>query len=219
MANQIVLDRLISIQRQLMAIHDGNAAMSASSRGTERETFIGGFLSKVLPPVFRFGSGDATDANGNRSGQLDVVIEYPFGPSLPAVGQDAIRLYLAETVAAVVEVKSDISGQWQEALATAQKLAKLSRRFRVTMSMGPPPTHAVPLFAVGYRGWKTIETLQEKLQENPEVRGILVLQHQLFVGGGVIARGPAALWAFICVLHESTNSLASASTDPLAYVE
>ncbi len=42
--------------------------MSASSKGQDRETFIKDFLAQVLPPQFRFGSDDATDANSNRSG-------------------------------------------------------------------------------------------------------------------------------------------------------
>ena len=47
-----------------------------------------------------FGSGDATDVAGNRSGQLDVVLEYPFAPSIPAGGKT--KLFLAEGVASVV---------------------------------------------------------------------------------------------------------------------
>ena len=64
----------------------------------------------LLLAGFFVGTGDATDAGGNRSGQLDVVVEYPFAPSLP-LGVGTTRLYLAEGVAAVVEVKSDAAGQ------------------------------------------------------------------------------------------------------------
>ena len=52
--------------------------------------------AKGLPPIYRFGTGDATDSTGNKSGQLDVVVEYPFSPSLPVVGTGQSRLYLAE---------------------------------------------------------------------------------------------------------------------------
>ena len=72
--------------------------MSAASKGAERQAFIESFLTNVLPPTFRFGSGDATDAAGHRSGQLDVVVEYPFSPSLPSFGGPGVtRLYLAES--------------------------------------------------------------------------------------------------------------------------
>src|SRR5215831_12284972 len=56
-------------------------------------------LGDILPTLFRFGTGDATDAEGRRSGQLDVVIEYPFSPSLPgAFGGSTNRLYLVDKI-------------------------------------------------------------------------------------------------------------------------
>ncbi len=79
--------------------------MSDSSKGSEREHFIDLFLKEVFPPSYRFGTGDALDSAGNKSGQLDVVVELTFFPSLPALGGGS-RLYLAEGVAAVIEVKS-----------------------------------------------------------------------------------------------------------------
>ena len=110
--NQHVVQRLAGIQVILNGVYQASSSMSASSKGTERESFIDEFLSKVLPPVYRFGTGDATDISGNKSGQLDVVVEYPLSPTLPSVGAGQSRLYLAESVAAVIEVKSDISSQW-----------------------------------------------------------------------------------------------------------
>ena len=103
--------------------------MSASSRGTERETFIDSFLPQVLTPQYRFGSGDATDQNNLRSGQLDVVVEYPFVPSLPIVGSHRPRLYLAEGIAAVIEVKSNIADQWSEVTGTMSRLSPLRRQY------------------------------------------------------------------------------------------
>jgi hypothetical protein len=115
MRNQFLLERLRGIQAILMGVHQSSGPLSASSKGQERQSFIDCFLSKVLPPIFRFGSGDATDAAGNKSGQLDVVIEYPFAPTLPTFAGET-RLYLAEGVAAVVEVKSNVAAQWNEQL-------------------------------------------------------------------------------------------------------
>src|SRR5690242_12312013 len=102
--------------------------MSSASKGEERASFIDSFLANVLPPIYRFGSGDCTDTSGHRSGQLDVVVEYPFAPSPPSVaGSSPTRLYLAESVAAVIEVKSNIAAQWRQAAETAAKLAPLRR--------------------------------------------------------------------------------------------
>jgi hypothetical protein len=110
MPNAHVLQRLDGIRDQLMAVHKTSIPMSNATKRAEREAFINQFLSKVLPPVYRFGGGDATDAAGHRSGQLDVVVEYPFGPTLPSVAGET-RLYLAESVAAVIEVKSSLPAQ------------------------------------------------------------------------------------------------------------
>jgi len=225
MPNTHVANRLAGIQTILTGVHQASASMSAGTKGTERQAFIEGFLSKVLPPIYRFGTGDATDVSGNRSGQLDVVIEYPFSPSLPSVSGAAstgtTRLYLAESIASVVEVKSDISKQWSEAQKTAAGLATVRRTFGATMSMGIPPTAEIPLFIASYTGWKTVATLQTNLAATPEVAGILVIDAGLFVSspsyGGVIATGVWALWGLIGVLHLIANGLQAASTNPFGY--
>jgi hypothetical protein len=97
--------------------------------GNEREAFLHAFLGDVLPPHLRFGTGDATDQSGERSGQLDIVVEYPFVPSLPLVAGRSPRLYLAEGIVAVVEVKSDLTKQWNEVGLTARGLNNLTRNY------------------------------------------------------------------------------------------
>ncbi len=129
MQNEHIAERLEGIKRMLMGAHHAGSPLSSASRGSEREAFINGFLSQVMPPHFRFGSGDATDQHGVRSGQLDIVVEYPFVPSLPIVAGQSPRLYLAEGVVAVIEVKSDVAAQWGEVKATAKKLATLARNY------------------------------------------------------------------------------------------
>jgi hypothetical protein len=195
--------------------------MSSSSKGTERESFIDEFLSKVLPPVYRFGTGDATDTTGNKSGQLDVVIEYPFSPTLPSVGSGQSRLYLAEGVAAVVEVKSDVSSQWGQACHTAAQLAPLKRSFSASMNIGMAPSAEIPLFVAAYTGWKQVQTIQQNLAKEPNIAGVLVIDTGVFVSspqyGGMQATGPLALWGLICSLHTITTSLQAASTSPIQY--
>lgn len=205
-----------------MGAHQANATMSNTTKGAEREAFISQFLQNVLPPIYRFGTGDATDVNGNRSGQLDVVVEYPFGPSLPAVGGSAsTRLYLAETVAAVVEVKSSLPAQMAEALYTLKQLSPLRRSYGSTMSYGSLSRETIPFFVATYKGWKTVETVRQHVDDNPGIEGILVLDNQIFVSsvqlGSIQATGPLALLGLIHCLHRVTNSLQSASTSPIAY--
>lgn len=218
--NQHVLQRLVGIQGQLIKGFEASASMSSASKGFEREQFIDNFLSQVLPKPFRFATGDATDKNGAKSGQLDVVIEFPFGPSLPIVGGATSRLFLAETVAAVVEVKSNVTNQWEEALHTAQQLFPLARSYGATMLMGPN-LPKIPLFVAGFKGWQRLDTVQNKLASAPEISGILVIEPGIFVSsaqfGGVTATGPWALWGLIACLHQATGFLKAVSTNPFQY--
>lgn len=220
MPNLHVQTRLEGIQSILQGVHHSSSTMSSASKGNERSAFIDDFLSKVLPSQYRFGTGDATDRIGQRSGQLDVVVEYPFMPSLPIVGEGKTRLYLAESIAAVIEVKSDLSGQWSEALATAAKLEPLQRQFGATMSMGPPPQKRIPFFVAAYKGWKTIDTLRGKLTEGA-LDGILIIDPGVFVSTdqfyAMAGTGAWSLWGLISCLHQATTVLQAASTQPLGY--
>jgi hypothetical protein len=53
-----------------MAVHAAGKSMSNASKGYEREGFVNNFLANVLPPLYRFGTGDATDENGHKAGSL-----------------------------------------------------------------------------------------------------------------------------------------------------
>jgi hypothetical protein len=222
MANPHVEQRLRGILAILNGVHQAGASMSAASKGEERQTFINNFLERVLPPIYRFGTGDVTDLHGNRSGQLDVVVEYPFGPSLPS-SSDSPRLYLAESLAAVIEVKSDLSAQWNEAVATASKLALIQRSFQTMMTIGggKPPSGRIPLFAVGYKGWSDSGTLQKHVHDSPYIDGALVISSGLYYSKTehheLGATGPWALWGLICSLHEITRPLLISNTNPFRY--
>src|ERR1051325_7807258 len=105
-----VRDRLLGLQRVLVAMFDAGVAMSTASKGTERELYVSSFLRQLFPPSVRFDSGDITDVNQKLSGQVDIIVEAPTLFSLPAV-IDGPRLFLAEGVTAAIEVKSDLANQ------------------------------------------------------------------------------------------------------------
>lgn len=221
MANQFVLDRLKGIHSMLKAVHQSSSGLSGATTGAERAAFIDGFLSGVFPTPFRFGTGDATDRSGKCSGQLDVVVENPFCPSLPILGGGPVRLYLAEAVAAVIEVKSNVEKQWPQVLETAAKLEPLRRQFRGHAYVGRPPTERIPFFVVGYQGWKKQDTTKSKLREGA-IDGILVIDEGLFASSSdfsdILASREAALWGFVSCLHEATNSLKQNTPQPYEYV-
>lgn len=224
MENKRLRARLRGIRRQLLAVHGGGRRMSSASKGREREDFIDDFLGRVLPPQFRFGSGDVVDSFGHSSGQLDLVVEYPFAPSLPLVAGET-RLYLAEGVASAIEVKSDLKDQWPEVVRTARKLRTLERRFESVGYGGdslpaPPPTPWVPLFAVGYDGWKNASTAREHLmiaKEGPPLDGILVLKHGIYVDRTFTFEGDMSLWGLVAGLQSATIGIAHATVNLLDY--
>lgn len=227
--HEIIERRLKAVQDSLMAWFDGGSASSSATKGREREAFVHSFFEQILPIPYRVGSGDITDQTGQRSGQVDVVVEYAHLPSFPSPGGE--RLYLAEGVAAVLEIKSDVAAKWKEIRMAAEKIKKLW----VHSYMGRPPVQ-VPVFAVGYDGWKKLRDIQRKLSQSVAsdgttlVDGILVIRHGLFAtteaatdrplqttpeqypnkkGAGFYqvrqADGPWALWGLICSLAQLTS--------------
>lgn len=114
MVNDHLYQRLDGLHKHLMSVYESGICFSSASKGRERECFVNEFLGNILPRPYRFGSGDIIDQK-NKSGQVDIVIEYPFQPSLP-VFESGPRLYTAEGVAVALEVKSDVAKQWEEVL-------------------------------------------------------------------------------------------------------
>lgn len=124
----ILDNRLEAILKSVEVAYDGGSGMSSSSKGAERELFVDNILKSVFPPHYRFTSGDIVDSYGSQTGQLDLVLEKAEGYSFPMTSNGP-RLFIAETVAAVIEVKSDLSSQWDEVRATATKVAKIKRKY------------------------------------------------------------------------------------------
>jgi hypothetical protein len=222
--NQLIHDRLEAMRASLLAGYAGGKSASSATRGGEREAFVSRFLTQVIPSAFRISTGDITDASGRQSGQLDVVIEYPFLPSMPLPMADH-RAYLAEGVAAVVEVKSNLMSQWGEVRRTSAKLRPLMRSYGAMAQFGVDPALAgphdpIPFFAVGYTGWSKRETLEEHLAEGV-VDGILVLDSGLYVGAPKFpinfAPGAWALWALITNLQHATRIVGGAQVQMIEY--
>jgi len=125
------------------------------------------------------------------------------------------RLYLAEGVCAVVEVKSNLAGQWNEVLDSHNRLKPIRRTYADWISYGRV-SEQIPHFAVGYRGWKTMATMQRKLDES-NLDGLLVLDSGLYCGKQYRETGPQSLYAFFITLQELTGSLISVLSEYKAY--
>ena len=111
--NSRLYSRINGLHKTLLAQYEVTVSGSSATMGYERETFIDRFLSRTLPPHYRLSTGDVVDKYENESGQLDIVLESPNMYSF-AVTDKGARLYSAEAVASILEVKSDLPWQWPE---------------------------------------------------------------------------------------------------------
>ncbi|MGE0490538.1 MAG: DUF6602 domain-containing protein [Vulcanimicrobiota bacterium] len=128
MRDSILERRLQALFASFDAVYHGGVLGSNATKGAERESFTGLLLSDIFQQSVRVGTGDIIDNTGKRSGQVDLVLEYPRAFSFPAF-PGGPRLYLAENVAAVVEVKSNLKAQKDQCRDTAQKVKELERYF------------------------------------------------------------------------------------------
>lgn len=225
--NPHVVERITAIQQMLIAGHAGGSSLSSATKGAERSLFVSQVLSNVIAPPFRVGSGDITEHLGARSGQLDTVIEYAMSISLPLGGPLTPRLYLAEAVCCVVEVKSDLAGQWDEVLKTAKQVTPLIGRYGTVIQFGASGTgtkRKIPVFAVGFKGWKTEATAQQHLdQAQPHVDAALVIDPGVFVANSAYTfpkhQGPLAIYDFLMAVEQHTSSMIAAKPSLGGYVK
>lgn len=224
MTNQIISNRLDGVRRGLLALFESGEGQSLIN-GDEREIFISHFLSQILPPQYRIGSGLITDKEGKSSTQLDIVIELPFTPSFSFLATNP-RLYLADTIGAVIEVKSNLRGSLTgtgkgsvekklvNGSANFTPLINLKRKVWVIDAVEVVGkelrtkghlSETIPSYIVGYTGYDedALKKHLEKLNRNREiVRGILQLDPGIFVGSkGQVWREGDALGGFINSLH------------------
>jgi hypothetical protein len=181
---------LKAIQYILMAHHAAGASFPSAAKGSERETLIREFFAKVQPNLTRFGSGSVIDSYGFQSGQLDIVAEFPFFPSFPTPASDE-RMYLAESVSFVVEVKSNIGGQWSQIESTTEKVRSLRRNWRghLEFAAGSLAIHdasisRIPIVAIGFEGFSSIEAIEKRLASTDEQRrpdAVLVINNGIYI--------------------------------------
>lgn len=112
---------LADAEEQLwQAFSRARAKQHRGSRGASREAAVARFLRGQLPARFGVTTGEAIDAQERRTGQLDVVI-YDRNVTAPLLAEESGDLLAAESLLAVIEVKSTLTK------AEIEKCAKAAR--------------------------------------------------------------------------------------------
>jgi hypothetical protein len=126
-------------------------------RGREREAVLESFLTKYLPTRYGISTGEIVDSTGKTSHQCDLIIYDHFNCPLLLAGNN-IRIFPAESVLAVIEVKSTLSKA--ELVDATQKIKHLKELQR--------ENHPVPGIIFAYKPiWKKdpIEKIASELQK------------------------------------------------------
>jgi hypothetical protein len=112
-------------------------ATGSTLKGNLREGFVRSFLQKALPGNLDIGAGEIVDTKSQRSGQLDVVISRRDSPRLSLHGAEA-NLYLAESVFAAVEVKSELTlEETRGSVRLLKTVATLQTKVEAGIQFGP----------------------------------------------------------------------------------
>ena len=105
-------------------------------RGDERAAALARFLVAHLPNVFAIGKGEAIDYRDNRTGQLDLCI-YDAAGAAPILSSAENFLVPAESIYAVIEVKSVLTkAEMQKCVESAKRIRAL-KPFKSTFSASP----------------------------------------------------------------------------------
>jgi len=161
---------------------------AATNLGYNRELFCNKLLARVLPPRLTLRRGEIWDSQGNRTGQLDIVILRDDTPSLTFGEADT---YLAEGVFGVVEVKSNLTTvKLHEALMTLKRVKSLNPTRGAMIKSGPVLDRALRcVFAYEGASWETLLQELGKPENNDVADLICVLTR-----GALIAKGLLLNW-------------------------
>jgi len=217
--------KIENLHSNLMECYRDSSNYSPTITGFEREIFQSALLSKILPNNYRFGCGTITDHRGKETGQVDCVIELPFSISFP-ISSGHTRLYLADTVGAAFEVKSNLSTQWDSAVAKIKEIKSLNRYKLKEADLTLLNDLKIPTFIIAYKGFSNIETIYNRLGNMQPIdwpNGIFIIESGIFVSPNGIkgqyectGNGTSTL-GFISCLYETLQQYAKLNVNLNGY--
>jgi uncharacterized protein DUF6602 len=136
------------------------------NKGTPKETFISDFLRDHLGETFSIGQGEiisAVSEDGEARNQFEIVLYKKQFPKLVFGG--GINAFLVESVAATIEVKSNLTKEeLRSAVRAAHRLKSMPRRIGDMLILGDPRPAPLSLL-VAYNGPAHMETVRNWLDE------------------------------------------------------
>lgn len=168
MKKPILYDYFHDTANVLLAEYRRTKSQRASDNtGLNRELLCGKFLSGILPRRISLQRGEILDFQGNKTGQLEIIMTRDDCPALEFGARDGANTFLVEGVLGVVEVKSNLSRQkLQEALSQLRLVKELMIRRYSYGGSGPFVTLARPLRCIfAYEG-ATEKTLLDELSKS-----------------------------------------------------
>jgi hypothetical protein len=170
MDDLMLADHFARLRTRLIeyAEHAGILAQHGDVKGAAREGFVRVFLQDNLPSLVEFKTGEIIDSKGQRSGQLDIVLQSIAAPRMAIF--ESIQTTMVDAAIAVIEVKSSLTtgrchtrSGLRSALRTFQKVKALERTTPIhSLAADARPHTKTPCFLVAYEG-PTAETLLQGL--------------------------------------------------------
>jgi hypothetical protein len=130
------------------------------------------------------------------------------------------RLYLADSVGAAFEIKSNLNSQWDEAIEKVIEIKSLNRFRNDEGEIVLLDALKIPTFIVAYKGYTSIDTIYKKLEavnirERPD--GIFIIESGIFMGRSNSNKGSTL--AFISCIYQYLQTYSKNITDLNSYIK
>lgn len=172
--------------------------------GQEREIIVSRFLARHMPSFMEIGQGvivdqsttDLSKLTQSTSPQVDLLLSMSHHPSLTFYG--GTRFLFAESVAAVIEVKSklttyesvDGNSEIDRILKHCHKVKQRNRQI-VGFYTGHAPSSKVPYYVIAFEADKSAQELVEILKRRADKAGLTDEQRIEFQPDGIFIIDPS----------------------------
>jgi len=94
--------------------------------GADRVAILKDFLVNYLPRYYGFGNGEIIDTDGNRTGQVDIIVCNQYHPF--TYNEEGLGLFLAEGVDWAIEVKSNLATELKHGMLQVKRIKGLKKK-------------------------------------------------------------------------------------------